>query len=91
MTEKTLGETLINSIEEALSAKEAGHVVRPDVAKIRKELQLTQQQFSKRYHIKLETLRNWEQLKRTPDTASLAYLACIVKRPTLIKNLLTSR
>ena len=92
MMTKTLGEELIGAIEEALSDKEAGRVVRPyvDVAGIRKKLNLTQREFAQQYRINLETLRNWEQHKRALDTTSLAYLTCIAKRPKMISNLLSS-
>jgi putative transcriptional regulator len=92
MKEKTLGQELVSAVREALASKESGKVVRPkiDVAAIRKKLKLTQQQFSKQYHIKLETLRNWEQEKRYPDTTVLAYLTCIAKRPKLIKEMLNT-
>ena len=74
MKEKTLGYELVAAIREALSRKERGKVVRPKIhiAAIRKKLSMTQLQFSKLYHIKLETLRNWEQEKRFPDTTVLA-------------------
>ncbi|HLF66761.1 MAG TPA: helix-turn-helix domain-containing protein [Gammaproteobacteria bacterium] len=90
MSNKTLGMELIEAIEGALDAKEAGKMVRPcaEVSQIRHELNLTQKEFAKRYHINVETLRNWEQHKRTPDMTSLAYLTCIAKRPRLIEKLL---
>jgi len=92
MTNKTLGQELISAVEEALANKERGRVVRPNfnVASIRKKLKLTQQEFARRYHINLETLRNWEQHKRALDTTSLAYLSCIAKRPKMISNLLAT-
>ena len=65
-----------------------GLTIRDAHAAIRKNLSLTQKDFAKRYHIKLETLRNWEQQKRIPDTTSLAYLTCIAQRPNLIRKLL---
>jgi len=91
-TKNTLGEELVGSIKEALEAKEKGRLVRPkvNVAEIRKELGLTQKEFSHIYHIKLETLRNWEQRKRIPDITSLAYLTCIAKRPNVIQSILQS-
>ncbi|GJM07025.1 MAG: hypothetical protein DHS20C10_07590 [marine bacterium B5-7] len=48
----------------------------------------SQKQFAIEYHINLETLKNWEQHKRIPDTTSLAYLTCIAQRPKLIRDLL---
>lgn len=92
MIEKTLGYELVAAIQEALTSKENGRMVRPkiDVASIRKNLRLTQKQFSKQYHINLQTLRNWEQEKRFPDTTTLAYLMCIAKKPKIINDILQS-
>lgn len=90
MTEKSLGKELVGAVKTSLEDKEGGRVVRPkvDVTAIRSKLHLTQKEFAKRYHIKLETVRNWEQQKRLPDSTSRAYLSCIVKRPTLIQKIL---
>ena len=92
MKEKSLGQELISAVREALVSKSNGKTVRPkvDLINIRTKLGMTQQQFAKQYHIKLQTLRNWEQAKRYPDTTTLAYLMCIVKRPLLIKNILNA-
>lgn len=89
MSDNSLGKELITAIEDALASKESGNVVRPnvDVTAIRRNLKLTQKQFASRYRINIETLRNWEQQKRIPDTTSLAYLTCITKRPNLIRSL----
>ena len=90
MNEKSLGQELVASVREALASKERGKLVRPnvDIIAIRKKLKMTQKQFAKQYHIKLQTLRNWEQDKRIPDTTVLAYLTCIAKRPKLISEIL---
>jgi len=72
------GKALINAIEDV---KENGMVTlipSPDVAKLRKQLKLTQQRFADIYHINPETLKKWEQHKREPDSISRAYLKCIV-------------
>jgi len=85
----TLGKELISAVIDALKSKERGRLVRPvDVAKIRKNLGMTQKDFGDEYHIKLQTLRNWEQGKRIPDTTSLAYLVCIAEKPKEIRNIL---
>jgi putative transcriptional regulator len=92
MKEKSLGRELIQAVEEALLSKENGKIIRHkiNISAIRKKLGMTQSEFSKEYHIKLESLRNWEQEKRTPDTTVLAYLTCIAKRPKLIREILNS-
>ncbi len=40
----------------------------PDVGLLRKNLELSQKQFSETYHINPETLKKWEQHKREPDS-----------------------
>ena len=90
MSKQTLEKILIAAVEEALEDKGNGRIVRPShhVSEIRKNLHMTQKQFSEQYNINLETLKNWEQNKRFPDTTSLAYLYCIEKKPKLIKEIL---
>lgn len=88
--EKSLGQELVDAVNEALDSHETGKIVRSafDVKGLRKKLHLTQREFSLMYHINLETLRNWEQEKRIPDLTSIAFLTCIEKSPSTIKNLL---
>lgn len=90
MKAKTLGQELLSAVKEALNSKERGKLVRPkvDVASVRKELDMTQKEFAMQYHIKLESLKNWEQGKRIPDTTTIAYLTCIAKRPREILKIL---
>ncbi|MEE3626469.1 helix-turn-helix domain-containing protein [Nitrospirillum sp. BR 11752] len=49
--------------------------------RIRRALGLSQEDFSVRYHIPLRTLQEWEQGRREPDAATLAYLRVIEKEP----------
>lgn len=88
--EKSIGQELIEAVEEALDSAENGRVVRTgfNVKKLRNELHLTQREFSIQYHINLETLRNWEQEKRIPDLTSIAFLTCIQKDPLMMHTLL---
>lgn len=88
--EQSLGQELIDAVDEALNTKGSGRTVRSafDVKSLRKKLDLTQKEFSTLYHINLETLRNWEQEKRIPDLTSIAFLTCIEKNPLVIRNLL---
>lgn len=92
MANRTLGYELVAAVRGALASKENGKIVRPkvDIAAIRKNLHLTQKQFSKQYHIKLQTLRNWEQEKRFPDATVLAYIVCIATQPKVINDILRS-
>jgi len=54
---------------------------RPRVQIIRRALDLTQEEFAKRYHIPLGTLRDWEQGRAEPDQPTRAYLTLIARDP----------
>lgn len=59
------------------AAKDAGkHVVR-----IRRRLGLSQSEFSKTIDVSVETIRNWEQGKRSPTGAAKALLKILDKAP----------
>ena len=90
MTNLTLGQELINALSEVLVDKGKLRIVRPtfDLAILRKDLCLTQEQFANKFHINLQTIRNWEQGKRIPDSATMAYLTCIQRAPDTIEGLL---
>ncbi|MBS0359370.1 MAG: helix-turn-helix domain-containing protein [Proteobacteria bacterium] len=92
MSTKTLGQELVMAVREALASKERGKIVRPkvNIILLRKQLNMSQKEFADQYHIKLQTLRNWEQEKRIPDTTTLAYLTCIAYRPKLIREILNT-
>jgi putative transcriptional regulator len=82
-----VGKDLIKALKEA---KKNGFVTlqtSPDVTKLRKNLKLSQREFSALYHINIETLRKWEQHQRNPDSISRAYLKCIQNDPELIRDL----
>ena len=49
--------------------------------RVRKRLGLTQEEFSRRIDVSLDTIRNWEQGKRTPTGAAKALLKLLDKLP----------
>ncbi len=51
---------------------------------VRKATGLSQEQFSARYRIPVGTLRDWEQARREPDAAALAYLRVIEREPEAV-------
>ena len=51
---------------------------------------LTQEQFAARYRIPLGTLRDWEQGRREPDAAALAYLRVIEREPEAVERALAA-
>ena len=52
-----------------------------DVREIRTRLGLNREQFSLRYGLEQETVRNWENGKREPDAAVRSYLRAISNDP----------
>jgi putative transcriptional regulator len=52
-----------------------------NVADIRRQLQLSQEEFALRFNLDLATLRGWEQGRRTPDLAARNYLKVIAHAP----------
>lgn len=49
--------------------------------RVRKRLGLSQAEFSKRIDVSLETIRNWEQGKRSPTGAAKALLKVLDRAP----------
>lgn len=91
----TFGKELIESLNEALAhaegTSEAARVQTieiPDVREIRRNLGMSQQEFSSAYRIPLATLKNWEQGRRQPDAPAAAYLQVIARRPREIREAL---
>jgi DNA-binding transcriptional regulator YiaG len=55
-----------------------------DVATLRKNLGLSQEDFSLRFNLDLNAIRNWEQHRRVPDIAAVNYLRMIEKAPEIV-------
>jgi putative transcriptional regulator len=63
----------------------------PQAKIIRRALELTQEEFSVRYHIPLGTLRDWEQGRAEPDQPTRAYLTLIARDPEHVNRTLNPR
>src|SRR5204862_7985765 len=63
----------------------------PQAKIIRRALELTQEEFSARYHIPLGTLRDWEQGRAEPDQPTRAYLTLIARDPEHVNRTLNPR
>lgn len=61
-----------------------------DVPSLRKRLHMSQAEFAACFGFNLNTLRNWEQGRRYPDKAVLAYLCVISRNPRLVESSLRS-
>lgn len=64
-------------IDEAAAAQDAALFAQ----RVRKRLGLTQLEFSRRIDVSLDTIRNWEQGKRSPTGAARALLRVLDKAP----------
>ena len=60
----------------------------PRVKVLRRALALTQEEFSSRYGIPLDTLQDWEQGRSEPDRAMYAYLRVIAVMPEAVERAL---
>ena len=60
----------------------------PQVRIIRRALKLTEEEFARRYGIRVETLCDWEQNHTTPDAVAQAYLKVIAREPVLVRKAL---
>ncbi len=60
----------------------------PQTKVIRRALDLTQEEFSFRFHIPLGTLRDWEQGRAEPDQPTRAYLTLIARDPEYVQRTL---
>lgn len=55
----------------------------PRVKVLRRSLRLSQEEFAERYAIPLDTLREWETGKATPERTVLSYLGVIAQEPEM--------
>jgi len=62
----------------------------PSVHALRKKLNLTQEEFARRFHLPLGTVRDWEQGAHRPDKAAQVLLAVIAKDPDAVARALES-
>lgn len=60
-----------------------------DVKAVRRKTKMTQPEFSQTFKINTETLRSWEQGKRTPPPYAVAYLRTIAFNPETVVSALS--
>jgi putative transcriptional regulator len=61
-----------------------------DVAKIRKDLKMTQAGFCRTFGFSLDTVKHWEGGRRKPGAASRAFLKVIAHNPKVVMEALGS-
>lgn len=59
-----------------------------DIKSLRERIGKTQDQFSDEFRLPIGTVRDWEQHRREPDTASKVYLSMIEADPEAVKEIL---
>ncbi|KQU21652.1 hypothetical protein ASG63_22930 [Methylobacterium sp. Leaf94] len=57
-----------------------------DVRAIRQKMGMSQREFAACFGLKLESLRNWEQNKRVPETSARVLLTLIDREPDAVKR-----
>ena len=92
-----MNETIDKALEEVVSIK-SGTTNAPRVTEVvprtfsvyelRRNLNLSQDEFAKRYGLKVGTIRNWEQGIRSPDQSAQVLLSLIERQPDLIHELI---
>ena len=94
MRESTFGADLIEGMELVL-AHARGELeleqVWPkpvDIKAIRKQVKMSQTEFSRAYCISKRALQEWEQGGRQPDSTARAYLRVISREPALVRQAL---
>jgi putative transcriptional regulator len=61
-----------------------------DVKAIRKQVRMSQAEFSRAFGISKRALQEWEQGGRQPDSAARAYLTVIARAPAAVRRALAS-
>src|SRR5215471_8684256 len=62
----------------------------PTVRALREKLKMTQEEFAKRFHLPLGTVRDWEQGAHRPDKAAQVLLTVIARDPEAVARALES-
>jgi putative transcriptional regulator len=98
MSGQTLGQELIEAMEEVVAhqkgskkLKERVVKVAPksvDVAAIRRRLGLSQHDFAHRFGFSVRAVQDWEQNRRVPERSARILLKVIEKRPEAVEEVL---
>ena len=66
-------------------------VLKPaEIKAIRASLNMSQSAFARAFQLSLDTLKGWEQGKRTPDAAAANFLRIIKADPEFVRRALTA-
>jgi len=90
MEKRDIGQEILDSIK-TMKGGQYGRmfvIVKPQqITKARKELQLSQSQFSSLLGVSVRTLQEWEQGRRQPNKSAQSLLTIAAKRPDIMREL----
>jgi putative transcriptional regulator len=95
MAKRDVGKEIIQGLQEIKAWKRGALKLRTttvelpraaDVAAIRKQLGLSQEQFATFMGVSVATLRNWEQARREPHGPARALLLVAAKQPRAVRE-----
>ncbi len=79
----------VNIAKGRVAPKTAYIVITPaGIKTIRRKVKMSQAMFARSFHLSLDTLKGWEQGKRTPDAAASNYLRLIQADPDFVRQTL---
>ena len=61
-----------------------------DVKAIRRQVNMSQAEFARKFGLRLRSLQEWEQARRLPDLAVMTYLRVIERNPGAVEAALRS-
>jgi putative transcriptional regulator len=97
MKKPSVGARIVEGLEEAIAWSRGDdvplkvthvHVPDVDVARVRRNMGLSQSQFALKFGFPPATLRNWEQGRVRPDAPTRVLLAVIAKHPESVEDVL---
>ena len=77
----------VNIAKGRVAPKTAYVVVTPaQIKAIRRKAKMSQAMFARSFHLSLDTVKGWEQGKRSPDAAASNYLRLIQADPDFVQK-----
>ena len=81
----------VDVVKGKITPETAYFVITPATLKaLRRKVNMSQAVFARSYHLSLDTLKGWEQGKRTPDAAASNYLRLIQADPEFVRRTLAA-
>ena len=90
MTDRNIGEELIQAAKEMKANQRARVTQVNDIAITRQRLGLSQAAFARMLGISPRTIQEWEQGRRSPQGAALSLLRIAQAKPDIVREVLAS-